>query len=76
MGRGDGRRVLRGAAVSCVLMSADAMGVMLEPRPLVLGCGGEVDLAATGKASIQWRSGVASGECAGRTTRGCGRGAR
>ena len=69
MSRGDARRVLRRAAVSCVLMSADATGATLEPKPLVLGCVGKVDLAATGKASIQWRSGVASGECAGQGRR-------
>ena len=76
MGRGDARRMLRRAAVSSVLMSADATGAKLEPEPLVLWCDGQVDLAATGKASIRWRSGVASGECAGRMTRGCGRGVR
>ena len=57
-----------------LLMSADAMEAMNDPRPMVLGCDGQVDLAARGKVSIQWRSGVASGEYAGRTTRGCGRG--
>ena len=73
MGGGYARRVLHSAAVSCVLMSADATGAMLEPGLLVLGCDGQVDLAAKGKASIQWRSGVASGEYAGWTARGCGR---
>ena len=57
-----------------LLMSANAMEAMNDPGPMVLGCDGQVDLAARGKASIQWRSGVASGEYAGRTTRGCGRG--
>ena len=73
MARGDARRVLRRAAVSCVLMSADATGAMFDPGSMILGCDGQVDLAARGKASIQGRSGVASGEYAGRTTRGCGR---
>ena len=72
MARGDARRVLRRAAVSCVLMSADATGAMFDPGPMFLGCDRQVDLAARGKASIQGRSGVASGEYAGRTTRGCG----
>jgi hypothetical protein len=53
-------------------MSADATGVMLEPVPLVLGCDGQVDLAAKGKALIHWQSGVASGEYTRWTTRGCG----
>ena len=66
------RRVLRRAAVSCVLMSADATEAMLEPGLMVLWYDGQVDLAARGKASIQWRSGEASSEYAGRTTRGCG----
>ena len=57
-----------------LLMSADAMGAMIDPGPTVLGCDRQINLAARGKASIQWRSGVASGEYAGRTTRGCGRG--
>ena len=73
MRRGDARRVLRSAAVSYVLMPADATGAMLEPGPLVWGCDGQVNLAAKEKASIQWQSGVASGEYAGRTTRRCGR---
>ena len=73
MGRGDARRVLRRAAVSCVLMSADATGAMLDPRPMILGCDGQVDLAVKGKVSIQWRSGVVSGEYAERTTSGYGR---
>ena len=39
------RRVLRRAAVSCVLMSADATEAMLEPGLMVLGYDGQVDLA-------------------------------
>ena len=57
-----------------LLTLADAMEVMNDPGPMVLGCDGQVNLAVRGKASIQWRSGVASGEYAGRTTRGYGRG--
>jgi hypothetical protein len=55
-----------------LLMSADATGAMLEPGLLVLGCDGQVDLAAKGKASIQWQSRVESGKCAGRAARGRG----
>jgi hypothetical protein len=54
-------------------MSADATGAMLDPRPMILGCDGQVDLAVKGKVSIQWRSGVVSGEYAERTTSGYGR---
>ena len=71
MARGDARRVLRRAAVSCILVSADATGAMFDPGLMFLWCDGQVDLAARGKASIQGRSGVASGEYAGQTTRGC-----
>ena len=73
MARDNARCVLRRAAVSCVLMLVNATEAMLEPGPMVLGYDRQVDLAVRGKASIQWRSGVASGEYAGRTTRGCGR---
>ena len=66
------RRMLCRAAVSCILMSANATEAMLKPGLMVLGYDGQVDLAARGKVLIQWRSGEASGECAGRTTRGCG----
>ena len=65
------RCVLRRATVSCFLMSADAMGAMFDPGPTVLGCDGQVDLAARGKASIQWQSEVASSKYVGQTTRGC-----
>ena len=66
------RRMLCRAAVSCILMSANATEAMLKPGLMVLGYDGQVDLAVRGKVLIQWRSGEASGECAGRTTRGCG----
>jgi hypothetical protein len=36
-----------------LLMLADATGAMLEPVLLVLGCDGQVNLAAKGKVSIQ-----------------------
>ena len=52
MARGDVRRVLHRAAVSCVLMLADATGAMFDPGPMILGCDGQVNLAARGKASI------------------------
>ena len=35
-----------------LLMSADAMGAMLEPGLMVLGCDGQVNLVAKGKVSI------------------------
>jgi hypothetical protein len=50
-----------------LLMSAHAMGAMFESRPQELGCDEQNDLTARGKASIRRRSGVASGECTGRT---------
>lgn len=36
-----------------LLMLADAMGAMLEPGPIVLGCDRQVDLAVKGKVLIQ-----------------------
>ena len=46
--------MLHVAAVSRaqLLMSADAMGAMLEPRPKELGCDVQGGLAANGKESI------------------------
>ena len=62
MARGDARRVLRRAAVSCVFDVGRCDGAMLDLGPMVLGCDGQNGLTAKGKVSIQRRSGVASGQ--------------
>jgi hypothetical protein len=53
------------------LMLANAMGPMLEPDCWFWGATAKSTLAAKGKASIHWRSGVKSGEYAGQMIRGC-----
>ena len=68
--------VLHRAMVSCAFDVSRCDGAMLEPGPLVLGCDRQVDLAAKEKVSTQRRSGVASSECTGQATRGCGQGTR
>ena len=67
MARGDARCVLRRAAVSCVFDVGRCDGAMLDLGPIVLGCDGQVNLAAKGKAPIRWRSGAMCGEYAERT---------
>ena len=56
-----------------LLMSADATGAMLEPGPMVLGCDGQVDLAARGKASIQWDLGWQAANTQGGRQEGAGK---
>ena len=67
MARGEARRMLHRAAVSCVFDVGRCDWARLDPVPMVLGCNGQVDLAAKGEASIRWRSGVVCGEYAERT---------
>ena len=67
MARGEARRVLRRAAVSCVFDVSRCDGAMVDLGPIDLGCDGQVDLAVKGKASIWRQSGAMCGECAERT---------
>ena len=67
MARGEARRVLRRAAVSCIFDVGRCDGAMVDLGPIDLGCDRQVDLAAKGKASIRWRSGAMCGKCAERT---------
>ena len=72
--RGDGQGAVHDACYVeqwclVLLMSADAMGAMLqvEPGPQEQGCDGRNDLAVKVKAFMQWRSGVV--DRGGRATR-------
>ena len=61
MARVNVRCVLCRAAVSYIFDVGRCDGAMFNPGLIDLGCDGQVDLAAKGKASIHWRSGVMCG---------------
>jgi hypothetical protein len=72
MTRGDAQHVLRRAVVSNIFDVGQCDRAMLEPDRWFWGAMAKLTLAVKGKALIHWRSGVESGEYAGRTIRGCG----
>ena len=67
MARGEAQCMLHRAAVSCIFDVSQCDGAMVDLGLIDLGCNRQVNLAAKGKALIQWQSGAMCGECAERT---------